>query len=171
MIAESEKFIEQASDAIDRRDAADLEYTVIKSAEYVFQSGPSNAHFDDSILRFIIDNLSIPKFLEMNVSNKLLLLLLYDWANLSTQQRERLMEPLEQAFFRFVDWMSRFIIVELLGEHFESSKALDALIRLLQSAKGSDIGLIVHGINNWGKLGSSEEIRQRAERALAKLGS
>src|SRR3954471_23921960 len=80
-------------------------------------------HFPQSSFDLILKLMLPQAFLEMEGSHELLLVFEYTWKYLSADQKDRLLPVLESTYGRFTDWLSWFVISELLGEYFRDDRA------------------------------------------------
>lgn len=88
------------------------------------------------------------------------------WDALSVPQREALRGPLARAFDAFPVDMGAYAVAELLGRRFADAGALEALLRLSNTARMPARALVPHGL---GVLARRTGDPALAARALARL--
>jgi len=130
--------------AIEDGDGDRLESCVSKIATFCYRERASSdvGCFSDELIGLIVGVLECDKFLGMLGSYHLLLLIESDWALLSDAQQKILLAALEKAFPKFRDWMSCFVIAELMGEYYGGADGLAALCRLM-NVKGQEARSLV----------------------------
>jgi hypothetical protein len=113
--------------AIDRGDAELLSGVLMMELEVaVFMADTvPTALFD-----WMIEQLGSPAFLGMAGSWHLLYALESHWEIITPSQKDKLLVVLESIYPRVTDWMSWFVISELLGEYYADGRALEVLERI-----------------------------------------
>lgn len=156
-------------EAIRNGDEAGLGAVTRRIGTYCFRdaSGFEGSVFSDSIFNVILEMLGSPQFLQMRGSWHLLTLLQTDWAILSEHQRTLLLPALEGAYDKFLDWMSCFVIAELLGENYASATALEVLGRLRSVSNEKNRAVVVRGLECIVRHAADRDL---AAKALVMLG-
>lgn len=124
-------------------------------------------HFPEHDFELILDLLKQRNFLEMRGSFYILRVLENNWKSLSDEQKERLLPALETAYGLFTDWMSWFVISELLGEYFGDEQALLALSRLKTLRGEGPRALVPHGLEHIVKGARDEGLLRKAYTELS----
>lgn len=114
--------------------------------------------FPPSLFEWIVEFVQTSPFLEMEGAWHLLYIFDSNWESLTESQRTRLIDVLERVYSRFTDWMSCFVITELLGSNYADRQALDVLRRVLATSSDIQRSLVPHGL---------EHIARSADRSLA----
>jgi hypothetical protein len=155
-------------DAVEKQDAGLLEQSTVLAPvlSYTVVSPPSPDSFSDHILNLILELLNQDAFLRMSGSNCLLHMLELEWALLSDEQKETLLPSLEAAYGRFRDWLSSFIITEILGECYANKKALDCLCRLESQKDLQHRALLPHAFEHLVKDSSDDDVKAKALQKL-----
>lgn len=165
----SDEFLEGLSEAVAKGDSALLEACVQRFAVFCFKnSSPQEDAFPDVVFSQLLTLMPKREFLEMDGSHNLLLLFEYDWARLSEQQKKNLLEFIEMSYGQFKDWMSHFVISELLGEYFCNEDSFRVLTRLQTTSNENARSLIPHGFEHIVRDAESVDLRKRA---LSRLNS
>jgi len=149
-------------------DATQLKKCVDEQASYCFKDSSASEHnsFPEQIFNFILNLMKQQQFLMMQGSWHLLMIFEYDWGLLSVSQTERLLSALEAAYTAFADWMSWFVISEILGEYFMDERSFQALCRLMNSAADDPRSFVPHGLEHIAKNNLGRDL---AQKALAEL--
>lgn len=126
-------------------------------------------YFPEQYFKLIIDFLNQQRFLESNGSWHLLFVLETDWELLSESQKERLLPLLETSYPAFSDWMSRFVISELLGQYFANEKAFESLVRLGREAAEGPRALVPHGLEHIVTDSHNEDLARKAYAELVQM--
>lgn len=126
-------------------------------------------HFPEHNFELILALLNRREFLEMEGSFYVLRVLKNDCNLLTDQQKERLLPALETAYGSFHDWMTWFVVSELLGEYFGDEPALRALSRLKTLCAEGPRSLVPHGLEHIVKGASGEDLASEAYTELLGL--
>jgi hypothetical protein len=126
-------------------------------------------HFPPSSFDLILTLMLQQTFLEMEGSHGLLLLFEYTWAFLSDDQKDRLLPVLESTYGRFTDWLSWFVITELLGKYFGDDRALMVLHRLRALESEVPRSLVPQGLQHIVKSSSDKDLARRAYEELLQM--
>jgi len=144
--------------AISARDS-----TQLRNYAYAMETSDLGAdHFPEHNFEFILTLLNRRDFLEMDGSFYLLRVLENDWELLSYDQKERLLATVETAYGLFKDWMSWFVISELLGEYFGDEQALQVLSRLKTLHAEGPRSLVPHGLEHIVTGARNENLTKKA---------
>ena len=87
-------------------------------------------HFPDKAFQFLVSLFTKKYFLVMEKSRHILYIFRTDFELLSKAQKDQLILSLGQAYGNLQDWMSWFIISEILGECYQNEQALQTLCNL-----------------------------------------
>ena len=137
--------------------------TRLREYAYAIETSALEAdHFSEHDFELILDLLKQRNFLEMSGSFYILRVLENNWKSLSDEQKERLLPALETAYGLFTDWMSWFVISELLGEYFGDEQALLALSRLKTLRGEGPRSLVPHGLEHIVKGARDEGLASKA---------
>jgi hypothetical protein len=128
-------------------------------------------HFPEHNFELILALLKRPELLEMDGSFYILRVLENNWKSLSDEQKERLLPALETAYGLFNDWMSWFVISELLGECFGDEQALRVLSRLKTLRGEGPRSLVPHGLEHIVKGARDEDLVRKAYTELSGMGN
>jgi hypothetical protein len=123
--------------------------TRLREYAYAMETSALGAdRFPEHSFELILDLLNRRELFEMDGSFYILRVLENDWKSLSDEQKERLLPALETAYGLFDDWMSWFVISELLGKCFGDEQALGALSRLKAVRGEGPRSLVPHGLEH-----------------------
>jgi hypothetical protein len=122
--------------------------------------------FSGEVFQNILSLLRQQDFLDADGSFNVLRILENEWALLSGPQKEQLLPALLQAYPKFKDWMSWFLIAEILGDYFVTPAALDALRQLKGCRDEKARSLIPMGLGDMVKKSPDEDLAGRAYREL-----
>jgi hypothetical protein len=151
----------QIKDAVATGDSTQFEQAVFAlSMEITYADG-----FPDRSFEFILELLQQRTFLDLQESHYLLMLFDIHWEDLSDMQKELLLPALEAAYDKFKDWMSWFVISELLGEHFTNDAALQTARRLRESEVEGPRSLVPHVLEHL-ILSDDEKLAGKAYKQL-----
>jgi hypothetical protein len=156
--------------AIRSHDKTSLEAVVGEFARFNFKNPVAEGEtFPEDVFAAILNLFEQPTFLEMNGSYHLLLLFEYDWSTLNQEQKTRLLEALRKAYGKFRDWMSPFVITELLGQHYCDSSAFKVLMELENSSNEVARSLVPHAYEHVVKEGGEQQLREQAMSRLLSM--
>jgi hypothetical protein len=126
-------------------------------------------YFPEPYFKLILDFLNQQRFLESNGSWHLLFVVEGDWELLSECQKDRLLPSIETSYGCFSDWMSRFVITELLGEKYADERAFEVLCRLKGLAEGNKRALVAHGLEHIVTDSNNEDLARKAYTELVQM--
>ena len=89
-----------------------------------------------------------------------------DWELFAQHQKAVLLETIEHVYDKFQDWLSLFIISELLGEYFSDDRALETLKRLKNTSNELARSFVPHGFEHMVKSAKDEALCMRARLEL-----
>ena len=124
------------------------EKQIIKCAYELDKSLFGVDNFPEEVFQFFIGLLNLQDFLELKGSWHLLTFLENNWTYISNSQKNTLLSSLEIAYSKFQDWMSHFVISELLGEYFADQRAFDVLCRLKTLESEGCRSFVPHGLEH-----------------------
>lgn len=127
--------------------------------------------FPDSVFDFILKLLNEEIFLTLDGSSKLLLVLETDWPRLSEKQRLNLLSAIGSSYGKFKDWMSSFILSELLGQYYCNEDAFHLLSRLRKTTDTTARSLVAHGFEHIAREAEDKNLRKRAIPELTSMKS
>lgn len=160
------------AEAIEKGDSSIFEGCVTQISEFCFKEPqPGQTAFPDYIFDRILELMSREEFLQMDGSHNLLLLFEYDWARLTVQQKEKLLEAIGRSYDRFTDWMSYFVISELLGEYYCNETAFRLLTELQTTSNETARSLVPHGYEHIARDGASDALRKMALDRLSSMAN
>ena len=173
-------FIEYTSDpaeiashisaAVKAEDHKLLDEIVGWAATYCFKRGPVEEDvFPNPIFDMIMQLMTDESFLKMVNSHNLLMLFEYDWARLREDQKDRLLQAFSTAYDQFSDWMSYFVISEILGEYYCNGAAYQLLVKLMKTTNETARALIPHGFEHIVKDAQDSSLRKRAMSGLLSM--
>jgi hypothetical protein len=129
----------------------DLDTLLLKTGEY-----------SDPLFEELLNFLGEPQFVSMEGSWQLLRLFENSWDYLTEGQRGRLLEAFEASYGEFGDWMSCFVISEILGRQYADERALQTFRRLKRLKAATPRSLIPHGLEHLARGRQGEDIARRA---------
>lgn len=127
--------------------------------------------FPEEVFRCLLEVFRKEEFQQMNGSWHALYLFHEDWGLLTRQQQDRLLETLESVYDRFSDWMTPFMITEILGENYCDERALEVLLRLKEVWSETPRSLVPHGFEHLALNCPCEDVANRAFQALLAMRS
>jgi hypothetical protein len=186
-----QSFKDAVMSSVTNADPQKLKDAVDSIASYCYKDPCSSDKFDETIFSFILELFANEKFLTMEGAYSLLLIFEYDWASLALNQKQRLRTAIERTYCRFTDWMSCFVLTELLGEYYSDEAAFEILFKLKNSPvtgahrtllpmgfgqlarNTKDAALKGKSISELTKLAhdSSDEVQKEAREALDKIAA
>jgi hypothetical protein len=122
--------------------------------------------FSSEVLDNILTLLRQQDFLDADGSFNVLRILEHEWVLLSGAQKEQLLPALLEAYPKFKDWMSWFMISELLGDYFVTHAALDGLRQLKGCRNETARSLVPMGLGDMVKKSPDKDLAGRAYREL-----
>lgn len=122
----------------------------------------SDQAFDERLFECILELMGQREFLNMDGTFDLLLLFERLWAGLTVLQKEKLINAIEPAYDRFADWMSCFVLSELLGEYYCDDRAFQLLCRLKSSTQGTGRALLPMAFEKLAQNTSDSMLRGKA---------
>jgi hypothetical protein len=131
-----------------------LSYTVVS------ESGQDT--FSDRIFDLILQLLEQEEYLQMQGSSYLVHMLELEWDMLSQEQKDTLLPGLETAYGRFRDWLSSFLITEILGECYANQKALDCVCRLESQKDLQHRALLPHAFEHLVRDSKDQDVKKKA---------
>jgi hypothetical protein len=130
---------------------------------------PDQPCFSQSLFERIMGIMGRNNFLKMEGSYHLLLLFEYDWATLNQSQKEFLLDAIEESYEAYGDWMSCFVISELLGEYYCDGEALRVLLKFLKSESETARAFVPHALEHLIKDCPDKSLRGKAAESLLSM--
>lgn len=122
------------------------------------------------MVNVIVRVLGTESYRKMTKGHSLILQYMLNWHEMDRVQHNQLRRAMVDAFPHCEDWMTRFTIIEILGEYDEPDKGLAAMMRLLDRADQLSKRLLPHGIGQAvERLGKSAEAANEGIKTLRKL--
>jgi hypothetical protein len=169
-ISTTEGIVNVIREAVASEDVGQLELGVLMAATFCFkQPSPQPEAFPELLFDLIIRLMTEQHFLKMDASHKLLMLFEYDWGRLSEDQRARLLDSIKESYDKFEDWMSCFVISELLGQHYCNEAAFEVLRELQKTSNETARSLVPHGFEHIVKEAENFALRKRAMSSLLSM--
>ena len=106
---------------------------------------------------------------QMDGSFELLMVFEYDWGRLSDEQKRRLLLSISTSYENFSDWMSYFVISELLGEYYCNEASFTVLCELRRTSNEVARSLVPHGFEHIAKDAESSDLRRQALEQLLSM--
>jgi hypothetical protein len=103
------------------------------------------ARVPESLFDFLIDTVFSPEVRKMHDSSRLMMLFDSIWGKLLPEHRERWLVTSERHFGSFTDRQASWVIVELIGDHFQNRRRLRALNQLRWASDDEARALVPHG--------------------------
>ncbi|BAZ45952.1 hypothetical protein NIES4102_29800 [Chondrocystis sp. NIES-4102] len=119
-------------------------------------------HFPEDIFSFLISLFTQDNVLNMNGSWHLLMPLQYNWELLSDEQKKQLILTLESVYIKLQDWMSLFIISEILGENFANEQAFDVLCKFKNIESVQHRSFVPHGFEHIVRDSPNKKLAEKA---------
>lgn len=167
-IMDATLFIQLCSVAISQNDSLQLQFAVNHFAEYCFME-PTDAVVQEETVIYLNDTFRSSRFHEMSGSYYLMLLLEYNWAAFSQEQRDQLLDAIEFSFNKFSDPMSWFVISEILGEYYCNEQSFKVLKRFAKLPEEGPRSQAPHGLEHIAKSAINPEIRSQAIHQIRNL--
>lgn len=158
---ETAEFTKLCTEAIAKNDSDRLKRACYEFSEFCF-TYPTDAAVDDELVTYLSDTFRSPLFHAMEGSWHLIRLVEEDWSAFTEEQRVRLLDPLEFSFNKYTDWMSWFVISEILGENYCCERAFTALKRLAETPEEGPRSLVPHGFEHIAESAADPALRQLA---------
>lgn len=154
-------FMTSVRTATTTRDASLLKKAAHDFEVIVFMAG----EVPSSLIEWILGWLQSPEYLAMQGSWPLLYIFESNWDALSESQRMDLFTVMEATYALHEDWMSCFVITEMLGNNYADDRALALLQRLTETPSDVRRSLVPHGLEHF----ASSSVPDLAARATALL--
>lgn len=151
------------------RDEQKLKEFIDKVDLYIIVEESDEDSFPDSVLDFILKLMGQEMFLTMEGSSKLLLVLETDWPHLREEQRRNLLHSIGSSYGKFKDWMSSFILSELLGQYYCNRDAFQLLTQLKSTSEIKARSLVAHGFEHIAREAEDKSLRDQAVSQLMSM--
>ncbi len=158
---ETAEFMAMCQDAIVKNDLESLKRAVYEFSELCF-SYPTDAVLDDGLVSYLSETFRSPTFHAMEGSWHLIRLIEEDWSAFTEEQRLRLLDPIEFSYNKYADWMSCFMISEILGDNYCCERAFEVLRRLSAIPEEVPRSLIPHGFEHIAQSADDPALRELA---------
>lgn len=86
--------------------------------------------FPDNLIRMIVNLLENKSFLDAEGSWHILMILFNECEKISSEQWNDLLPYIEKSYYKFKDWMSCFILTEIIGDKFPVIESFNMLMKL-----------------------------------------
>lgn len=154
-------FMTTVRKAITTRDASLLQKAAHDFEVVVIMAG----EVPSSLVEWMLGWLQSPEYLAMQGSWTLLYIFESNWDELSESQRTELFNVMESTYALHEDWMSCFVMTEMLGSNYADDRALALLQRLTETPSDVRRSLVPHGLEHL----ASSSVPDLAARATALL--
>ncbi|AFZ24732.1 hypothetical protein Cylst_2523 [Cylindrospermum stagnale PCC 7417] len=158
-------------EAIEQAMAVGEEMQMEECADAISGNMSMKNYFPEYFFDLIIDLLKQQKFLVSQGSSHFLTVLEFNFRLLSDVQKDSLLPLLETAYPSFTDWMSWFVISELLGQYFADERAFEILCRLKNVAAEQPRSLVPHGFEHIVRDSGNEALAKKAYAELLEMKS
>ncbi len=117
---------------------------------FTFKDGADETDpvFDDAIVDFLVEILSDERFCSDQNSYKVLYEVERNWAVITEPQERRIFPALGPLFFASAEYMTRFVILELLGENYADEAAMNVLEQFAQVEDAEKRALVPMGFDD-----------------------
>lgn len=158
------------SEVLQDRNEQKLKEFIDKVDLYIIvEESADSDSFPDSVLDFILELMDQEMFLTMEGSSKLLLVLETDWSRLCAEQRQNLLHRIGSSYGRFKDWMSAFILSELLGQYYCNADSFHLLAQLRNTTDIKARSLVAHGFEHIAREAEDRILRKQAVSELMSM--
>jgi hypothetical protein len=151
--------------AAQRKDVQALEALFLELGAAVLLFSELPDQFFDQVVALLQD----AAFLEVENSWNLVYFIDGNWGLLTDEQRARLRAVLAAVFDAHRNYMGAFVIGEILGRQYGDEPALNALLKLSQTAKMPALALVPHGLETLARSTADARLRDRAVQRLKEL--
>jgi|GEM_PF-1857682 len=128
------------------------------------------SYFPDLYFNLILELLAKESFVKANGSWHFLFILnAGNWFVISEKQKDQLLPLLENSYGLFVDWMSCFVITELLGQCFANEAALNILCHLKNTEAETPRALVPHGFEHFVTDSDEKKLVKKAYEELLQM--
>ncbi len=156
-------------EAIEQGIAAGEEIQMQECGHAISNNMAMKNYFPEYYFNLIIDLLKQEKFLASNGSWHFLQVFQLNFQLLSNVQKDSLLPLLESSYSAFTDWMSWFVISEILGQCFANEQAFEILCRLKNLAAEESRSLIPHGFEHIARESDNEALARKAYAELLQM--
>lgn len=104
--------------------------------------------FPNEVFDFLLKTLQSSSCLKMKKSHHLLYLFTMNREKLTKKQKGAILHFIETCYADFTDWMSWFVISELLGEYFSDKDSFEVLCALQKTKKAHPRSFVAHGFEH-----------------------
>lgn len=125
--------------------------------------------FPNKLIEMLTRLLGNKTFLCADGSWHILKLLHYECEKISPQQWIYLLTQIENSFFEFKDWMSCFILTEIIGKDFSTSESFSVVMRLGNTKNEILRSYIPNALEGFIENSNNDEIKQEAYNALINM--
>lgn len=136
---------------------------------WVVSQGPEP--FEDDVIDVLLEFIGQQSFRQAPHSHHVLVILQFEWDRLTTEHRKKILPHLVNAYARFEDMMSCYVISELLGRFYADHSALSALRELMTVESEGARSLIPMGLGFLARESPDVETAMRAQNELRKMRS
>ena len=130
---------------------------------------PERDPFPEIVFQTILDMMGNCEFQRMEDSQELLMVFEYEWGRLSEDQKRRLLSSISAAYEMFSDWMSYFVLSELLGEFYCNEDSFEVLCELRRTSNEVARSLVPHGFEHIAEGAESSDLRRRGLEQLVSM--
>ncbi len=160
------KIIEEA---IEQAITAGEEVQMQECANAILATMSMKNYFSEYYFDMIISLLRQKEFLASNGSWHFLKVIQFNFQLLSDAQKDSLLPLLETSYSAFTDWMSWFVISEILGQCFADGRAFEILCSLKSLVETEPRSLIPHGFEHIAKESHNEALARKAYAELLQM--
>jgi hypothetical protein len=125
--------------------------------------------FPDKLIEILTNLLTNKNFLQANGSWHILKLLHHECEKISSQQWNYLLPQIENSFSKFKDWMSCFILTEIIGEDFPTSESFVVLMRLKNTENEICRSYIPNALEGFIRNSHDPRIKKEAYNSLTNM--
>jgi hypothetical protein len=125
--------------------------------------------FPSKLIEILIRLLMDKNFLDADGSWHILKILHHECEKVSSHQWEHLLPKIENSFSRFKDWMSCFILTELIGEDFPTMESFYVVVRLRNTSNEICRSYIPNALEGFIRNSNDLKIRREAYNNLVDM--
>lgn len=158
--------LKRLGEATSKHDTPALAEIVAECSTFSFREASEDGPFPENLFEGIVQLIEQDQFLSMSGSYQLLMLFESEWSRLEERQKVNLLEVFGATYGRYADWMSCFVITELLGEYYCDERAFKLLCELEITSNETARALVPHGFEHIAKAAEKQSLQIQA---LARL--
>lgn len=167
MTSTERTFVNELRRAIELKDECKLQSEVLSASTMCYEDS-AQVKYEDDFFYFLCEVVFSQASLQSSFSHRMVAFLQQNWGKITESQKYHLCVLFEKYYEGFEDWMSQFLISEMLGYNLSNQGAVEILSKFVRSKSENVRAMVAYGLRC--ALKSTEhKVQEKAKKLLLDL--